>query len=42
MNRHELTDEQWQKIEPYLPKRKDGKGGPLADRRKSEMESFMY
>ncbi|WP_283770912.1 hypothetical protein [Polycladospora coralii] len=42
MNRHELTDKQWEKIEPDLPKRKDGKGGPLADRRKNEMESSIY
>lgn len=33
MGRHRLTDEQWAKLEPYLPPRKPGPGRPRKDDR---------
>lgn len=33
MSRHELSDHQWRKIEKYLPKPRNGRGRPEADRR---------
>lgn len=41
MSRHELTDEQWQIIEPLLPKRKPGRGRPLADPRRT-LNGILY
>jgi transposase len=33
LNRHDLTDEEWQRLEPLLPSRKPRRGGQWADHR---------
>lgn len=33
MKRHELTDEQWELVEPLIPRKKAGTGRPANDRR---------
>lgn len=34
VRRHELTDEQWERLEPLLPPQKAGTGRPAADHRR--------
>src|SRR5262249_59634329 len=34
MNRHELTDMQWNKLQPFLPPQKPTTGRPAADHRR--------
>lgn len=41
MSRHELTDQQWEKLKRYLPKPKQGKGRPEADPRKT-LNGIIY
>lgn len=41
MSRHEITDKQWTKLQSYLPKRREGRGRPEADQRKT-LNGIMY
>lgn len=41
MSRHELTENQWRKLQPYLPKPKKGRGRPEADQRKT-LNGIIY
>lgn len=41
MSRHELTDKQWNKLQPYLPKPKQGRGRPEADQRNT-LNGIIY
>lgn len=41
MSRHELTDHEWNQIAKYLPKRKEGRGRPMADERKT-INGILY
>jgi transposase len=41
MSRHELTNTQWERIKPYLLKRRGGRGRPPADER-TTLNGIIY